>query len=53
MQAFKKIHGLYADVASNPFHEFNLPLKSPRFDSVISTLVAAYNNQPALDQVSL
>ncbi|KAF5831918.1 Sedlin [Dunaliella salina] len=49
-KAFKKIHGLYADTTSNPFHEFNLPLRSPRFDAVVSTLVAAYNNQPTQEQ---
>jgi len=42
-QAFKKIHGLYADTTSNPFYEFGLPLQSPRFTQVLSALVSAYN----------
>ena len=41
-QIFRRLHQLYVDTASNPFHAFGLPLASPKFDASVEAIVAAY-----------
>jgi hypothetical protein len=41
-QIFRRLHSLYVDTASNPFHAFGLPLASPKFDAAVEAIVAAY-----------
>ena len=41
-QIYKRLHNLYVDTTSNPFHRFGLPISSPRFDVHLEQIVAVY-----------
>ncbi|PNW84958.1 hypothetical protein CHLRE_03g165650v5 [Chlamydomonas reinhardtii] len=47
MRVFRRLHGLYVDTASNPFHKFGLPLSSPRFDAAVDGVVSIYRGAGA------
>ncbi|GFR41299.1 hypothetical protein Agub_g1975 [Astrephomene gubernaculifera] len=42
MRVFRRLHSLYVDTASNPFHVFGLPISSARFDVQLEQIVAVY-----------
>lgn len=42
-KVLRRLHGLYVDVTSNPFHSFGLPIKSAKFDAAVDMLVSAYS----------
>jgi hypothetical protein len=41
-QVFRRLHSLYVDTTSNPFHKFGLPITSLRFDTQLEQIVAVY-----------
>jgi hypothetical protein len=37
----RRLHALYVDAASNPFHELGGPLRSAKFDAAVDAALAA------------
>ncbi|GIL72663.1 hypothetical protein Vretimale_4364 [Volvox reticuliferus] len=42
LRVLRRLHSLYVDTTSNPFHKFGLPITSPRFDAQLEQIVALY-----------
>ncbi|KAG2499243.1 hypothetical protein HYH03_002822 [Edaphochlamys debaryana] len=42
MRVMKRLHNLYVDTTSNPFHKFGMPISSPRFDAALESIVSVY-----------
>ncbi|KXZ56357.1 hypothetical protein GPECTOR_1g316 [Gonium pectorale] len=40
LRVFRRLHALYVDTASNPFHSFGLPIRSGRFEAQLEGIVA-------------
>jgi hypothetical protein len=45
-KVLRRLHALYVDTVSNPFHTLGMPIKSARFEQQLEAIVTSYPKPP-------